>query len=162
MVSTQRELLITALLLMLAFGVGATALLVSVRLGSPLVQIAIAAPAYFGALALALLLPLLFDLRDSRLIWSWALMWLATLLSIGTYEASAPLLVAAPALLLLPARSLTTSLPRLCMVWYTPIAGSLSKTSCSDRCRGPTRSITECRRSFGAIAGTSGTRGRTP
>jgi hypothetical protein len=42
-VSTQRELLITALLLMLAFGVGATALLVSVRLGSPVVQIAIAA-----------------------------------------------------------------------------------------------------------------------
>ena len=86
-VSTQRELLITALLLMLAFGVGATALTVSVQLGSPAVQIAIAAPAYFGALALALLFPLLFDLRDSRLIWSWALLWLAALMQTTAYVA---------------------------------------------------------------------------
>jgi len=86
--STPRELLITALLLMLAFGVGATALLVSVQLGSPLVQIAIAAPAYFGALALALLFPHLFDLRDSRLIWSWALMWLAALIQTSAYVAN--------------------------------------------------------------------------
>jgi len=86
-VSTQRELLITALLLMLAFGVGATALLVSGQLGSPVMQITIAAPAYFGALALALLFPHLFDLRDSRLIWSWALMWLATLIQTAAYVA---------------------------------------------------------------------------
>lgn len=86
-VSTPRELLITALLLMLAFGVGATALLVSIQPGTPFMQIAIAAPAYFGALALALLFPHLFDLRDSRLIWSWALMWLATLMQTAAYVA---------------------------------------------------------------------------
>jgi putative peptide zinc metalloprotease protein len=86
-VSTQRELLITALLLMLAFGVGATALLVSIQPGTPFMRIAVAAPAYFGALALALLFPHLFDLRDSRLIWSWALMWLATLIQTAAYVA---------------------------------------------------------------------------
>jgi putative peptide zinc metalloprotease protein len=86
-VSTPRELLITALLLMLAFGVGATALLVSIQPGTPFIQIAVAAPAYFGALALALLFPHLFDLRDSRLIWSWALMWLATLIQTAAYVA---------------------------------------------------------------------------
>jgi hypothetical protein len=74
-------------MLMLAFGVGATALLVSVQLGSPVLQIMIAAPAYFGALALALLFPHLFDLRDSRLIWSWALMWLAALIQTSAYVA---------------------------------------------------------------------------
>jgi putative peptide zinc metalloprotease protein len=86
-VSTPRELLITALLLMLAFGVGATALLVSAPLGSPVNQIVAAAPAYFGALALALLFPHLFDLRDSRLIWSWALLWLAALFQTAAYVA---------------------------------------------------------------------------
>jgi putative peptide zinc metalloprotease protein len=86
-VSTPRELLITALLLMLAFGVGATALLAAAPLGSPIAQIAAAAPAYFGALALALLFPHLFDLRDSRLIWSWALMWLAALFQTAAYVA---------------------------------------------------------------------------
>jgi putative peptide zinc metalloprotease protein len=86
-VSTPRELLITALLLMLAFGVGATALLAAGPLGSPIARIAAAAPAYFGALALALLFPHLFDLRDSRLIWSWALMWLAALFQTAAYVA---------------------------------------------------------------------------
>ncbi|MDQ2997514.1 MAG: cyclic nucleotide-binding domain-containing protein, partial [Chloroflexota bacterium] len=86
-VSTSRELLITALLLMLAFGVGATALLASIQPGTPFMRIASAAPAYFGALALALLFPHLFDLRDSRLIWSWALMWLATLMQTAAYVA---------------------------------------------------------------------------
>ncbi|HEU5097665.1 MAG TPA: cyclic nucleotide-binding domain-containing protein [Roseiflexaceae bacterium] len=86
-VSTPRELLITALLLMLAFGVGATALLLVPPLGAPMTRIAAAAPAYFGALALALLFPHLFDLRDSRLIWSWALMWLAALIQTSAYVA---------------------------------------------------------------------------
>jgi len=86
-VLTPRELLITALLLMLAFGVGATALLTAAPLGAPMTQIAAAAPAYFGALALALLFPHLFDLRDSRLIWSWALMWLAALVQTAAYVA---------------------------------------------------------------------------
>jgi putative peptide zinc metalloprotease protein len=86
-VSTPRELLITALLLMLAFGVGATALLAAEPLGSPIARIAAAAPAYFGALALALLFPHLFDLRDSRLVWSWALMWLAALFQTAAYVA---------------------------------------------------------------------------
>ncbi|HEX9369870.1 MAG TPA: cyclic nucleotide-binding domain-containing protein, partial [Roseiflexaceae bacterium] len=45
------------------------------------------APAYFGALALALLLPHLFDLAGSRLAWSWALLWLATLAQTAAYVA---------------------------------------------------------------------------
>src|SRR5262249_17548869 len=86
-VSTPRELLITALLLMLAFGVGATGVRAAGPRSSPIYQILAAAPAYFGALALALLFPHLFDLRDSRLVWSWALMWLAALFQTTAYVA---------------------------------------------------------------------------
>jgi putative peptide zinc metalloprotease protein len=85
--SAPRELIITALLLMLAFVVGAAALLRAPPIGAGLVQIATAAPAYFGALALALLLPHLFDLHDSRLIWSWVLMWCAALVQTAAYIA---------------------------------------------------------------------------
>ncbi len=79
------------MLLMLAFGVGGLALFGALeRWGdaAPVVQIAIAAPAYFGALALALLLPHLFDLRDSRLVWSWQLLWGATLVQTAAYIAN--------------------------------------------------------------------------
>jgi hypothetical protein len=71
--SAPRELVGTALLLMLAFVVGAAALLLAPLQASLLGQIAVATPAYFGALALALLLPRLFDLYDSRLVWPWVL-----------------------------------------------------------------------------------------
>jgi putative peptide zinc metalloprotease protein len=94
--SAPRELLITALLLMLAFAVGAAALLrvpppdAAAALEVPawwlnFLRVSAAAPAYFGALALALLLPHLFDLHDSRLIWSWLLMWAAALFQTAAY-----------------------------------------------------------------------------
>lgn len=85
--STPRELAATALLLMLAFGAGAGALLIAPDTNGTLARIAAAAPAYFGAVALALLLPHLFDLADSRLVWSWALLWCAGLAQTAAYVA---------------------------------------------------------------------------
>lgn len=85
--STPRELAGTALLLLAAFGVGATALLIAPLRGSLVGQIAIATPAYCGALALALFLPHLFDLHDSRLVWSWVLLWCAALVYTAAYVA---------------------------------------------------------------------------
>ena len=84
--AAARELIATALLLMQAFVVGAGALLAAPFV-NPAAQVAAAAPAYFGALALALLLPQLFDLRDSRLLWSWLLIWLAGLAQTAAYVA---------------------------------------------------------------------------
>jgi putative peptide zinc metalloprotease protein len=89
--SPARELLGTALLLMLAFAVGGLALFLATRAwpnATPFVYIAAGAPAYFGALALALLLPHLFGLYDSRLIWSWALFWFAALAETTAYMAN--------------------------------------------------------------------------
>jgi putative peptide zinc metalloprotease protein len=86
-----RELLGTALLLMLAFGVGGVALFMSLQAwpeAQIVVHIATGAPAYFGALALALLLPHLFGLHDSRLLWSWGLFWLAALAETAAYIAN--------------------------------------------------------------------------
>ena len=85
-VSSQRELLITALLLMLAFGVGATALIVSVQFGSPIYRSS-SPRRPTSARWRWLLFPHLFDLRDSRLIWSWALLWLAALIQTTAYVA---------------------------------------------------------------------------
>jgi putative peptide zinc metalloprotease protein len=85
-----RELLGTAVLLMLAFSVGGLVLFEAMRTWpgmAPITYIAVAAPAYFGALALALLLPHLFGLHDSRLIWSWALLWCAALTQTAAYIA---------------------------------------------------------------------------
>lgn len=93
--SPVREQLISTLMLMLAFFVGgavvarqivdsaatAPGLLAS---ATPAALI-VGAPAYFGALALALLLPYLFSLSDSRLIWSWGLLWAAALLETTAY-----------------------------------------------------------------------------
>ncbi|MFL5800956.1 MAG: cyclic nucleotide-binding protein, partial [Roseiflexaceae bacterium] len=86
-----RELLGTALLLMLAFVVGGVALFLATRAwpgAGPAIHIAAGAPAYFGALALALLLPHLLGLHDSRLIWSWGLFWLAALAETAAYIAN--------------------------------------------------------------------------
>jgi putative peptide zinc metalloprotease protein len=90
-----RELIGAALLLMLSFVVGGEALFGAMRAtpgAAPLVLLVEAAPAYFGALALALLLPHLLGLKDSRLFWSWALLWLAVLARTAAYVAgvSAP------------------------------------------------------------------------
>jgi putative peptide zinc metalloprotease protein len=88
--SPPRELLSTALLLMLAFAVGGLALFFATRAwpsAGPVVYIVAGAPAYFGALAVALLLPHLFGLHDSRLIWSWGLFWLAALVETAAYIA---------------------------------------------------------------------------
>lgn len=76
------ELAVTALLMMCSFMVGGAALFFSVEArpsGEMLSHILVGAPAYFGALAIALLLPHLFGLHDSRLIWSWGLFWVAAL-----------------------------------------------------------------------------------
>ncbi|PMP83178.1 MAG: cyclic nucleotide-binding protein [Roseiflexus castenholzii] len=84
------ELLGTAILLMIAFAIGGVALF-NVQTVYPtagaLAWLAMAAPAYFGALALALLLQHLFGLADSRLIWSWALLWASTLVKTAGYIA---------------------------------------------------------------------------
>ncbi|MDW8214263.1 MAG: cyclic nucleotide-binding protein, partial [Roseiflexaceae bacterium] len=83
-----RELLGTAALLMGAFAVGGAALLsaqtVYPSAGAP-AWLAMAAPAYFGALALALLLQHLFGLADSRLVWAWALLWAGALVKTAGY-----------------------------------------------------------------------------
>jgi putative peptide zinc metalloprotease protein len=82
------ELLATAVLLALAFAVGAAAFaqaqqtLDSASFGGLL---AAATPAYGGALALALLLPHLLALRDSRMVWSWGLLWLGVLAQTVAY-----------------------------------------------------------------------------
>jgi putative peptide zinc metalloprotease protein len=82
------ELLASALLLVLAFVCGGLSLrwleLAEPGLAFATVLLA-AAPVYFGVMALALLLPHLLGFKDSRLIWSWALVWLAILLQIGVY-----------------------------------------------------------------------------
>lgn len=85
-----RELLATAALLMLAFAVGGAALFGALDAApgiGPAVALVKAAPAYFGALALALLLPHLFGLQDSRLFWAWGLLWLAALARTAAYVA---------------------------------------------------------------------------
>ncbi|HEX5689202.1 MAG TPA: cyclic nucleotide-binding protein, partial [Roseiflexaceae bacterium] len=86
-----RELLGTALLLMLAFVVGGLALSLATQRwpnATPMLTIAAGAPGYFGAAALALLLPHLSGLVDSRLIWSWGLFWLAVVAETADYIAN--------------------------------------------------------------------------
>lgn len=82
------ELLSTAILLILAFAAGGLALVLAEQswpTASRAFHIVASAPAYFGALALALMLPRLFDLRDSRLIWSWVLLWAGVLAETISY-----------------------------------------------------------------------------
>jgi putative peptide zinc metalloprotease protein len=85
-----RELMASALLLILAFVLGGVTILdlqARARSARPLLTLLGAAPVYFGTVALGMLLPLLFALRDSRLIWSWALIWVAVLIELLAYLA---------------------------------------------------------------------------
>jgi putative peptide zinc metalloprotease protein len=82
------DLTITALMVVLAFGAGGVALYAvqsAWPLSTPFFQIAAAAPAYFGALGLALLVPYVRSLQDSRLFWPWVLLWLAILAETAAY-----------------------------------------------------------------------------
>ncbi len=85
-----RELLGTAVLLMIAFAIGGAALFSAQSVypaAGAFAWLAMAAPAYFGALALALLLQHLFGLADSRLVWAWALLWAGALVKTAGYIA---------------------------------------------------------------------------
>jgi putative peptide zinc metalloprotease protein len=86
-----RELLGTALILMLAFVVGGLGISLAAQRwpnSLPLLLILAGAPAYFGTAALALLLPHLSGLNDSRLLWSWGLFWLAVAAETANYIAN--------------------------------------------------------------------------
>ncbi|MGQ9827859.1 MAG: cyclic nucleotide-binding domain-containing protein [Roseiflexus sp.] len=85
-----RELLGTAFLLMAAFAIGGAALFSAQAVyptADAITLLVIAAPAYFGALALALLLQHLFGLADSRMVWAWALLWAGALVETAGYIA---------------------------------------------------------------------------
>jgi putative peptide zinc metalloprotease protein len=84
------ELLGTAVLVMIAFAIGGAALFSAQSVypaAGAFAWLAMAAPAYFGALALALLLQHLFGLADSRLVWAWALLWAGALVKTAGYIA---------------------------------------------------------------------------
>lgn len=77
--SPAGELAGSALLMALAFLAGGMTigLLQTDAPGTPFVRhVLAAAPVYYSAVALALLLPQVAGLRDSRLLWSWLLLWL--------------------------------------------------------------------------------------
>lgn len=82
------EFVATALLLAMAFVAGAVALY---RAQATLpsegfwTHLIVASPAYFGALALALLLPYLLAMRGSRLAWGWLLVWIGVLVQTCAY-----------------------------------------------------------------------------
>ncbi|MCS6839980.1 MAG: cyclic nucleotide-binding domain-containing protein [Roseiflexus sp.] len=83
-----RELLGAAMLIMGAFPVGVAALFIAQAAypsAGAFAWLAMAAPAYFGALALALLLQHMFGLADSRLVWAWALLWAGALVKTAGY-----------------------------------------------------------------------------
>lgn len=85
-----RELLGTAVLLMAAFATGGVALFSAQAVypaAGAITLLITAAPAYFGALALALLLQHLFGLADSRMVWAWALLWAGALVETTGYIA---------------------------------------------------------------------------
>lgn len=74
-----RELGLTAFLLLAAFGLGGAAIHragVAFPADPFALHLLAAAPVYCGVLALALLLPHLMGLRDSRLFWCWLAVWL--------------------------------------------------------------------------------------
>lgn len=71
------EQLLVVVMMMLSFAIGSLALFSAFAartVSAPLLLLA-AAPAFFGALALALLLQHLFSMRGSRLRWAWLLLW---------------------------------------------------------------------------------------
>lgn len=83
-----RELLLTAFLMVAAFGLGGAAIY-RAQLAVPTASFAqlllAATPVYAGTLALALLLPHLMGLRDSRLLWCWLLLWLGGAGQVAAY-----------------------------------------------------------------------------
>lgn len=86
--SRPSVLAISALLQALAFTAGGLAIGViqATQPGAPFVWAVISAtPIYAGATALAMLLPLLVGMRDSRLIWSWGLLWLGVAAQMVSY-----------------------------------------------------------------------------
>lgn len=79
----------SVLLLALAFLAGGITigLLQAAQPGAPFALLVLnAAPVYGGAVALALLLPLVSSLSDSRLLWSWLLLWFGIAAQIVAYE----------------------------------------------------------------------------
>ncbi len=82
------QLIASALLLTLAFPLGVIAAEL-IRIAHPeyrsLWALIAAVPIYSGVIGQALLLPLLISLRDTRLFWSWLLLWLGILIQIGSY-----------------------------------------------------------------------------
>ncbi len=72
------ELLLSVLMMIAAFGAGGLALLTaqstqaSTSWAYPII---VGAPAYLGMVTLAFLVPLLFDMYQSRLFWPWILAW---------------------------------------------------------------------------------------
>ena len=80
--ANQAELVLTVLLMIAAFWWGGLGIL---RVGTATGAIFAAAPVYLGAMALALQLPHLLGQRDSRLGWSWLLLWGAIAVHTGTY-----------------------------------------------------------------------------
>jgi putative peptide zinc metalloprotease protein len=82
------ELSLSALMLMAAFGFGGLAIDLIQR-GQPNLPFAVAlieaAPIYLSAVALALLLPHLIELLDSRLVWAWSMLWLGIVVQTAAY-----------------------------------------------------------------------------
>lgn len=86
--STAPELAGSALLMALAFLAGALTigLLQADAPGRPFfVHVLAAAPVYTSLVALALLLPQVAGMRDSRLLWSWLLLWLGIAAQTAAY-----------------------------------------------------------------------------
>jgi putative peptide zinc metalloprotease protein len=86
--SPAAELAASALLMALAFLAGGMTigLVQADDPGGPFVaHILAAAPVYTSTVALALLLPQVAGLRDSRLLWSWLLLWLGIAAQTGAY-----------------------------------------------------------------------------
>ncbi|MFV9506012.1 MAG: cyclic nucleotide-binding domain-containing protein [Oscillochloridaceae bacterium umkhey_bin13] len=82
------ELLSTALLMAVAFlvGAGAIALISAARPELGFVALVLlATPVYASMVALALLLPLVGSLSDSRLLWSWLLLWVGIAVQTWAY-----------------------------------------------------------------------------
>ena len=86
--SPTHELSLSALMLMAAFVVGGLALNLIER-GQPTLPFALAlveaVPIYLSVVALALLLPHLIELLDSRLVWAWAMLWVGIIVQTAAY-----------------------------------------------------------------------------
>lgn len=103
--ATLAELLISAMLLGLAFLAGAAGIwfIQEAHPAWPFIGVVLlATPVYASMVALALLLPLVVSLHDSRQRWSWLLLWVGMIVQAGAYlleiragEASTPLTLAA-------------------------------------------------------------------